>query len=134
MSRFARCSRADPKTCFDASKAQTLTGLCGLSRHLLNTNDSNASRPSAACTRTANGPSSLHSPVFSSSPGRGRGVDVAVEVAAKDTAVASEVAKTIGDVYGRVSEPSAFESEPTATVAILKREGMVAEAAGVAIA
>lgn len=78
MSKLARCSKADPNTCFDASNAQTLTGLCGLSRHLLKTSDRSANRPSAACTITANGPRSWHSPLFSPSCGLTAVVAVAV--------------------------------------------------------
>lgn len=64
MKRFAMCSNTEPTTCFDASKAQILTGRCGLSRHRLYTNDNNANAPSAPCMKRANGPSSSHSPFF----------------------------------------------------------------------
>jgi len=68
-SRFNRCKRTDPTTCFDTSKDQTLSGRCGFSLHLLKTRDDMARMPKAPCTSIAKGPSSLHSPLLSSSSG-----------------------------------------------------------------
>lgn len=68
MNKFAMCSSTDPKTCFEASNAQILSGRCGRSRHLLYTSDRRASAPRAACINRAKGPSRRHSPF--SAPGR----------------------------------------------------------------
>src|SRR5436189_6149527 len=65
MSKLARWSRTEPNTCLDTSNAQTLTGRCGLSFHLLYTSARRARPPNAACTTRANDPSSLHSPLLS---------------------------------------------------------------------
>lgn len=87
MKTLAAWTSTDPKTCFDTSKSQILTGRCGRSLHRLYTSDSRASPPSASCTRSAKEPSRRHSPEFSgSSVGApvavGRGVAVAVEATA----------------------------------------------------
>jgi len=66
MSTFARCSKTEPKTCFDTSKNQILTGRLGDSLIRLTTSDETASRPRAPCTRRAKFPSRLHSPPSSS--------------------------------------------------------------------
>ena len=68
MKRLATCKRADPTTCFEASKAHILIGRCGLSLHLLYTRDSKASSPRAACMKRAKGPRSLHSPFSAPGP------------------------------------------------------------------
>lgn len=76
MSKFKTCNSTDPNTCLDASKNQTFTGLRGRSRYLLKTSERSARNPSPAWTIKANGPRSLHSPVFapgSSSSSGGRG-------------------------------------------------------------
>lgn len=62
MKMLEMCTSTDPKTCFETSKNQTLTGRCGCSLHRLNTSDSIARAPSAACTTRAKDPSSWHSP------------------------------------------------------------------------
>lgn len=76
MKRLAICRSIEPTTCFDASKAHTFRGRCGLSRHLLYTSDSNASNPSDACMTSAKGPNNRHSPF--SAPGRESGLVVTI--------------------------------------------------------
>lgn len=94
MKTLAPCTSTDPKTCFDTSKSQILTGRCGRSLHRLYTSDSRARPPRASCTRSAKEPSRRHSPEFSgSSVGApvavGRGVAVAVVATAAARARAS---------------------------------------------
>ena len=79
MTRLAMCSKADPTTCFEASKAHILTGRCGRSLHLLKTSESRARRPKAPWIKRAKGPNNLHSP--SSAPGRGAPSPVEFEAA-----------------------------------------------------
>ena len=65
MKTLAIWTKTDPNTCLEASKNQILTGLWGLSFHLLYTSESRARPPRAAWTSRANDPSRRHSPVFS---------------------------------------------------------------------
>jgi len=79
MNRFAICSSTEPTTCFEASKAQILSGRCGLSLHLLYTRDSRARAPKAACMKREAGPRRRHSPF--SAPGRSSVLLLAIRVA-----------------------------------------------------
>jgi len=76
MIRFKTCSSIEPRICFEASNAQTLTGRLGLSRYLFSTKDSSASIPRPPCTKSAKGPSRRHSPT--SAPGLDPSVGIAV--------------------------------------------------------
>lgn len=81
-------------TCLEASKVHIFNGRCGLSLHLLYTNDSKARAPSAPWTNIAKGPSNLHSPVFSSSDPPGDGVADGVDESSEETNVgAAEAAE-----------------------------------------
>lgn len=93
MKTLAAWTSTDPKTCFDTSKNQTLTGRCGRSLHRLYTSDSMASPPSASCTSSAKGPRSRHSPL-GSSPSVGAPVAVG-RAAAAAAAVVATVARSL---------------------------------------
>ncbi len=97
-------------TCFEASKAQILTGRCGLSLHLLNTSDSSASSPRAPWMKRANGPSSLHSPP--SAPGLDPSPSVELD-AAVATANMAEAAED--DVIAGAVEEAIISASPAGT-------------------
>ena len=94
MKRFAVCNNTDPRTCFDASKAQILTGRWGRSRHLLYTSDNRASAPKAPCTTREKGPSKRHSPF--SAPGLESGSLEFVNAVAAEVAEDSMMDKAVG--------------------------------------
>lgn len=85
MKTLAMCTSTEPNTCFDTSKNQILTGLCGRSLQRLYTNDRSARPPRAAWTMRAKEPSRLHSPL----PPPSFVAAVAVAAAADVTAVAT---------------------------------------------
>ena len=104
MNKFAICNSTEPTTCFDASNAQILIGLCGLSLHLLYTSDRRASAPRAPCIKREAGPRRRHSPF--SAPGRLSEslleFEVAVAVAVSMAEKAVEMT-TVGMIGGRVA-------------------------------
>ncbi len=63
MNTLAICTSTLPKTCFDTSKNQILTGRWGRSLHRLYTSASSAKPPRASCTKSAKGPRRRHSPL-----------------------------------------------------------------------